>query len=118
MILSSGTLSILDLDRSAFDPSAYDDDAEVAVYDLRATIAEVKIKKGPGHLVAHINVSEDLIAPKWYFFNDFSVVPLENEERIFQIWKVHFLVLFLVTQHLTVCSTNCRDIFIILPITC
>ena len=30
-------------------------DAEIAIYDLRAVVAEIKITKESGHLIAHIN---------------------------------------------------------------
>lgn len=87
LIIRNGELSIVDLDKSTFDVQSYGPDAEVAIFDLRSTIAEVKIGKGLSHLVSHINVSESN-QPEWYFFNDFSVLPLENEERVFQKWKV------------------------------
>jgi PAB-dependent poly(A)-specific ribonuclease subunit 2 len=61
LISEKGNLTILDLDREELDYKNYAVDAVVAIYDLRvsianeATIAEVRLKKGTSHLVAHIN---------------------------------------------------------------
>ncbi|KAJ3251679.1 poly(A)-specific ribonuclease [Boothiomyces macroporosus] len=48
---------------------------------------EIKLKKGPGHLISHINVSDAEGKPEWVFFNDFCVLPVANEERTFKKWK-------------------------------
>lgn len=88
MILGSEIFEIIDLDKEELDHSKYPLDAAIEIYDLRASIVEVKINKGPGHLAAHINVSESAETPSWYFFNDFAVLPIANEERVFQHWKV------------------------------
>jgi hypothetical protein len=54
LIIDEEGLRIVDLNRSAFNPADYPG-SDIAIFDLRATIAEVKLKKGPGHLVSHIN---------------------------------------------------------------
>jgi hypothetical protein len=39
-------------------------------------------------MVEIADLVSDSEEPKWYFFNNFSVLPVENEERVFQNWKV------------------------------
>ncbi|KAJ3308221.1 poly(A)-specific ribonuclease [Boothiomyces sp. JEL0838] len=55
---------------------------------------EIKLKKGPGHLISHINVSDAEGKPEWVFFNDFCVLPVANEERTFKKWKIPSIVQF------------------------
>ena len=71
------------------------DETNLPVYELRASVAEIKISKGPGHLVTHANVSTDPKSPDWHFFNDFCALTLPEEHRIFQKWKVMIFNRFL-----------------------
>lgn len=79
-IIMDGDLQIIDMDHKP-DLSKYKEES-VSVYDLRATIAEIKTEK-QGHLVGHINVSESPVEPNWHLFNDFTVQKVD-EENIFQ----------------------------------
>lgn len=54
LVIDESGLKVLDLDKSAFNPSDYPA-SDVAIFDLRATIAEIKLQKGPGHLLSHVN---------------------------------------------------------------
>ena len=90
-----------------FDPrSAGYNDSELPIYELRASIAEIKLKKGPGHLVTHANVSTESQIPDWYFFNDFCALQLPDEHRIFQKWKVPAVILFARIAHETSSTFN------------
>ncbi|KAJ2997993.1 poly(A)-specific ribonuclease [Globomyces sp. JEL0801] len=101
IILQDGNLKIIDLTKQRVEDLDVPIGAELAVYDLRATIAEIKIKKGPGHLVAHVNVSDNENSPSWYLFNAFSVLPLEGEERVFRSWKIPAIIQFAKRSHET-----------------
>ncbi|XP_006458223.1 hypothetical protein AGABI2DRAFT_183307 [Agaricus bisporus var. bisporus H97] len=73
------------------------DDPEVASYDIRAIVVQVKVKNKPSHLVAVIKVPEaehnDLTSP-WFIFNDFVVNNVSEDEALSfpDRWKVPAIV--------------------------
>ena len=89
------------MDKGNVDLKGYPSDAIIGIYNLRVYIVDrvgydcrnQNDKSSRTSLCAYKwliyihKVSEDS-TPRWHLFNDFTVLPLENEERIFRPWKV------------------------------
>ncbi|KAJ3284105.1 poly(A)-specific ribonuclease, partial [Rhizoclosmatium sp. JEL0117] len=87
LVLHGKTLTVFELDKDAFSVDEYDG-AEIAIYDLKSVISEVKndSDSGKSHLVSHIYADEQ---SEWILFNDFSVQPITPVEVTqFSKWKL------------------------------
>lgn len=93
MTIASGLLEIIDLDNDALDLSLIES-KDMSIYDLRAVICEVKTDEKHGHLVSHINVSDDPENSHWCLFNDFSVQHVPDDVCSFKNWKIPCIVQF------------------------
>ncbi|KAJ3140255.1 poly(A)-specific ribonuclease [Geranomyces variabilis] len=87
MIFDNGNMTIQPLARQStavVAPSG----ADVAIYDLMATVVEIRDENELPHLVAHMCV-ETAVGQQWFIFNDFLVQSIpEYEARQFKRWKV------------------------------
>ncbi|KAJ3187322.1 poly(A)-specific ribonuclease [Gaertneriomyces sp. JEL0708] len=64
-------------------------DVELWVYELMASVVEIRGEKEMPHLVAHVKVTED----SWYLFNDFLVEPIDPQQaRTLEKWKIPALL--------------------------
>ncbi|TPX57736.1 hypothetical protein PhCBS80983_g03604 [Powellomyces hirtus] len=87
MVFDNGTLTIQPLDRNSTTAIA-PPTAQLAIYDLVATVVEIKEENEVPHLVAHMCV-ETAVGQQWFIFNDFLVQSIpEYEARQFKKWKV------------------------------
>ncbi|KAJ3158992.1 poly(A)-specific ribonuclease [Geranomyces michiganensis] len=87
MIFDNGNMTIEPMARQSTEivapPSAY-----VAIFDLMATVVEIRDDNELPHLVAHMSI-ETAIGQQWFIFNDFLVQSIpEHEARQFKRWKV------------------------------
>ncbi|KAJ3066088.1 poly(A)-specific ribonuclease [Podochytrium sp. JEL0797] len=86
IVLTGSELSVFELDKDAFKMAEFDG-SEVAIYDLKGVISEIKNDEdvAKSHLVSHILVDNE---SEWLLFNDFSVQPIPASEVIqFTKWK-------------------------------
>ncbi|KAJ3127637.1 poly(A)-specific ribonuclease [Physocladia obscura] len=87
LILEGAKLQVVELDKGdVFNIDEYGS-ADVAVYDLKGVISEIKVEDDPtkSHLVAHIFVD---IESEWILFNDFFVQSIPSSDvRQFTKWK-------------------------------
>jgi hypothetical protein len=105
LILIDGKLEILDMDKGNIDLTGYPSTANIGIYNLRVfnfdrvgyDCRNQNDKSSWAPVCAYQwliyihKVSEDS-TPRWHLFNDFTVLSLEKEERIFRPWKVSKII--------------------------
>ncbi|KAI8820757.1 ubiquitin carboxyl-terminal hydrolase-domain-containing protein [Fimicolochytrium jonesii] len=85
LVFDNDELSILHLDDEQLLPSS--PTALVAVYELSASVVEIREEKQLPHLVSHIRTGNNGVQ-EWIVFNDFMVQPVsETEPRTYHKWK-------------------------------
>ncbi|KAI9336523.1 ubiquitin carboxyl-terminal hydrolase-domain-containing protein [Obelidium mucronatum] len=86
IVLDGSDLQVFELDKDAVKMEEFAG-TEVAIYDLRGVISEIKPEGDSlkSHLVSHLYVDEQA---EWLLFNDFSVQPIPASDVIqFTKWK-------------------------------
>ncbi|TPX70585.1 hypothetical protein SpCBS45565_g01672 [Spizellomyces sp. 'palustris'] len=89
LILDGSKLTVKELGAGETSIDIASETAEVAMYDLMATVVEIGEGKELPHLVAHVRVDDGESVPSWYVFNDFLVQPVPDiEARQFKKRKI------------------------------